>query len=151
MPAKTVTKSYRPSLDADTIKYLSQLATREFATNNHPLALRAIGKLAPFVAKIEAGAVKPSHTYTPKVSVLEQLGVDTEDSNTLATSNDSCSQTAYTPEEAYKLWREAITNNDFSLLNIDLIAQAKDYAYLNDLLTTEEEEEYERSLNITNK
>lgn len=141
------TKSYRPSLDADTIKYLSQLATREFATNNHPLALKAIGKLAPFVAKIKAGAVKPSHTYTPKQDIMEQLGeVSSEVTHSEATHSDPATQ-----EEAYKLWREAITYNDFSLLTPETIAQAKDYAYLNDLLTTEEEEEYERSINITNK
>ncbi|MAP95976.1 MAG: hypothetical protein CMK07_13595 [Ponticaulis sp.] len=130
---------YRPSLDAETLEYLSNLVTREFATNNHPLALVAIGKLAPFVAKIKAGAIKPSHSTVDKPDMLTQLGSPeevTSDANSDTISEADC----------YTLWQEAIASNDFTHVNVEIINKAKNYAYLNDLLTEEQEIEYEKSM-----
>lgn len=114
---------YRISLAANEIHYLISLC--EADKTQPAMSHEVLAKLKLFIAKMNLGIVNPAFSISPvKQTLEEQLGV----------VNPSERRAA-----AYEKWRR--TPN---LCNKQEVALANTYRYENDLMTPEEEDDYEK-------
>lgn len=128
-------QKFRPVLTASQIAQILNLAKSEKPLTSASLSL--ISTLAPFMAKIENAGITAAYTLAePKPDLLSSLGAV---SSAASSNNQSNLQTK---EE---IWEEAYhkyTSNPVSC-SLQEIRDAKEHAYLNDLMTKEEEEAFE--------
>lgn len=120
---------YRPVLTATQIEYILNLARIDLIHAHQigadtTLSTSIISTLAPFQAKIENAGISPAYTITPKATLLEQLGE--------AESVDNGTKEIYW-KQCYEKYCSA--PNFCSLTEIQA---AREYRYLNDLMTPEE-------------
>jgi len=114
---------YRPSLAANEIHYIISLC--EADKTQPAMAHELLAKLKLFVAKMKLGIVNPAFSSSSQVHITleDQLGfVDP----------------AAKRKAAYEKWKV-----DPYLCNKQEFAMAETYRYENDLMTPEEEEDYE--------
>lgn len=114
---------YRPVLTHEQINHLISLCKADMS----PQSVRCISVLSPYEYKIQNLAVTPSHTLTRK-SIEEQTGLHSK-------PND------YDINHLLGVWKA-----DPSKLSTIELMRVYDYRYMNDLMTPEEEKEYENSL-----
>jgi hypothetical protein len=131
---KSQVQKFRPVLTASQIAQILNLAKSEKPLTSASLSL--ISTLAPFMAKIENAGITAAYTLAePKPDLLFSLGAVSSASS----NNQSNLQTKEeTWEEAYHKY----TSNPASC-SLQEIRDAKEHAYLNDLMTKEEEEAFE--------
>lgn len=86
------------------------------------MAHSVLAKLKLFVAKMNLGIVNPAFTSAPKATLEERLGIDPVEKRLLA-------------YEKWKLDPYLCSQHEFAL--------AQTYRYENDLMTPDEEREYE--------
>lgn len=141
--AKIPVTKYRPVLTASQILHVLKLAKTESPISEASFQL--IAQLAPFAAKIDAAAITPAYSTTPRVSLLESLGESNITASSAASSN---SQANYQSKE--ELW-EAAYNKVQSLgaasCTLQELRDSQEYAYLNDLMSSEELAAFEASNN----
>lgn len=114
-------RKYRPVLTASQIAHILHLCMEDRSIE----AVRIIGVLAPFKAKIDSLAVKEAYTTTPKKSLLEELEGE-------APENDGKTGAMY---EAWKCGEYVPT--------LEEIQQIQEWRYTNDMLISEDEERFE--------
>lgn len=139
---------YRPSLTASNINHILYLAKQDLKNSpnvdSKSNSENLIKTLIPFQAKIQNNVASPAYISNKKESMLEQLGeVD------INNSKDSKSYESY-KVECYNKYIKAIADDTGSLWNelqLSEIDAAKEFMYFNDLMSKEEEKEYEIKLN----
>jgi len=114
-------KKYRPVLTASQIAHILYLCMEDRSSE----AVRIIGALAPFKAKIDCQGVKAAYTTTPKKSLLEELEGETPE-------NDGKTGAMY---EAWKCGEYVPT--------LEEIQQIQEWRYSNDMLIREDEKKFE--------
>lgn len=115
---------FRPVLTHAQLIHLISLCKKDMSTES----IQCISVLAPYEYKIQNRAVSPSYTKE-SISISDSLGLgDTITSNVH-------------PADLYETWR-----NDPSLLSLSELETAREYAYLNDLMSPEEEISYSDNL-----
>ena len=129
MPATPKTK-YRPVLTADQIEHVLTLCKNQSPLTELDISL--ISTLAPFQAKIQNAGIAAAYTTTPKPNLLESLGA-TPTSSTPDISKEHYWENCYLKLEQYG------SDN----LTIAEIKAAHEWRYLNDMMTPEEELEFE--------
>ena len=119
---------YRPVLTAEQIAKVLDLAKLEQPMSDTSMQL--IGILAPFKAKIDNQGILPAYSVEPKVSMLQSLGEDP-------------SQSVMSKEDYWFVcYKKYVATHQ--LCTLDEIAAAREHMYLNDLMTPEEMEEFEK-------
>ena len=122
---------YRPYLTMQQIKYFIQLAESDQRAETEALRLKSLRELKLFVAKSDLGLVNSALTVVGKQSTEEKLGF----------SEESMETPEQRREKAYQLWRV-----NPQLCDDNQIQMAKLYMYENDLMSPDEEAEYESSI-----
>ena len=107
---------YRPSLTIDEIQFIID----QINWPEHPNHGDLFRKLEIFTLKAKHGITKASHVSAGKPSLEAQLGLATDDSI------------------------ETLLKVPKDLLSVRQLAKVQHHRYLNDLMTPEEESEYER-------
>lgn len=141
---------YRPSVTGEQITHIIRLAKLDMSTES----IELIKTLAPFEAKILAGAMLPAHLSTPRQSLEDSLGMTIVDSlgkkiaiptkgsvNLIEVKGD---KVAYNLS-CYNKYKLACTVDRLEDITPDIMEAAKEHMYVNDLMTPEEEAEYERN------
>lgn len=118
---KRVEAKYRLSLTANQIAYLAELvhADTRFETTGTREDLAAY--LNIFLAKLQYGKVNVAYVATPRKSIEQKLGLTSR-------------------SEIYEKWKAGAECSEWEL------GQVAAYRYTNDLMTPEEEAEYERGV-----
>lgn len=130
---------YRPSLTVEQITHLVFLAKAEVPMTT--MSATIIGKLAPFITKIDNLAIGSAYTTAAKPRVkansLESLGGD------IATANHLDSELAGFSKE--QIWELAYNKYqlDPQLCTLRDIADSKEHMYLNDLMSEEDAKKFE--------
>lgn len=139
------TPKYRPSLSAEQVYHILNLAKSEQPLSN--LSISIIATLAPFQAKIDNLGLKPAYITSPRLSKtsLEALGATLDYVSTRETAREIEIPIQFNKEEA---WRMAYDKYIKTPANCTLeeILWAKEHMYLHDLMTPEEKEEFERGV-----
>lgn len=147
---KPAVTKYRPVLTSAHILHILALAKREYP-HMSSASMNLIGVLAPFQAKIENAGIAAAYTTTPRVAInsLESLGVTPAITHTWATSTaiDSCGSKEQYWLHCYTKVQEAGT----VACTLEEIQAANEHRYLNDMMTPEEEEQYELDTNPEGK
>ena len=135
-------KKYRPVLSATAIAHIVSLAKSESPISS--ASIEVIGILAPFLAKIEnAGIAEAYEIKPPKMTIEESLGLQAP-ITTLASKYSPSPDTAYLSKE--ELWK--VCYDKYSLdpisCSVSEIQAAREHMYLNDLMSPEEIEDFER-------
>lgn len=146
MSTQNRTAKYRPSLSAEQVYHILDLAKNESPLSS--LSITVIATLAPFQAKIDNLGLKPAYITSPRVSKtsLEALGeVLDYPSSRSNRPKDLESPIAFNKEQA---WLEAYNkySSNPSSCSLEEIIYAKEHMYLNDLMTLEEREQFEQNL-----
>lgn len=149
--AKSKSPTYRITLTAEQLYHIDHLARSQTPISNKSIEL--IGKLAPTIAKIEAGSLKAAYVAkgtVAKKDIAESLGIpDMQNTNAipaqkpanLATSNSN-TELALSKDQVW----EAAYNKYAStpeLCSAQDIYNAKEHMYLNGLMSPEEVVEWE--------
>ena len=132
-PASTSVKKYRPSLTACQIDKIMSLAKQE--TPLSEASKDIIRTLAPFLAKIETGATSPAYEYIPSLSLSDMLGIESDTS-----VSNSCTGAEYNKQCYLKCQTTP------ALCSPVEIAAAQEHAYINDLMSASEEQDYEAKI-----
>lgn len=131
-------KKYRPVFSASLLSHIKSLAEEDYIKNGSAKSLSIVGIVAPFLAKISAGAMTPAYTESaPKVSLLESLGG--------SDPNDSASKVKYElSKEAY--WTLCYSKYSFTPEKCTIleIQAANEYKYLHGLMNAEEVQDFEK-------
>jgi hypothetical protein len=134
MNAKTETK-LRPYLTIDQIQYLVQLLeadTKTTVPNAYKNKLLASLKLP--LAKLSLGITRGAYVTNPRESIASKLGLDDTDSEQILTPTQQ-------REAAYMTWQ-----SNPLLCTAEQVKMAQLYRYENNLMTSQEEAEYESTL-----
>lgn len=126
MPAPKT--KYRPSLTADQIRHLINLARSESPLSN--LSIEILGVLSPFLAKIENAGIEPAYTTSSKPSIEEKLGMI---------------ETSSIPKEEY--WAECYSKWEKygpTACTVQELKAVQEYKYLHNLMSAEEIIEFEK-------
>lgn len=138
-PKKTV-KKYRPSLTDENILHILKLAKTESPISAQSLAV--IKVLAPFLAKINAGAITPAYAASNnRQSLEEKLGLAPISQEPMAPILTAESM----PKEQY--WAKCYDKYKASPESCTLleIEAAREHMYLNDLMSPEDMVAFERA------
>jgi hypothetical protein len=129
------TAKYRPSLTAAQIRYILKLAKLESPLTEESKSV--IKTLSPFLAKIDNEAISPAYEYAERPSILESLGADSLNSPEFNKETNK----AIINSLCYEQWKQQPES-----CSLEEIAAAQEHAYINDLMTPEEEESYESEI-----
>lgn len=124
------TLKYRPVLTSNQISHLISLCKKDLSNDS----LSVIAVLAPFKTKIENHGIMPAYVIQNKPSLLESLGFE-NDNNFSNLSREESTQ------KAYDRW---LQNPDSC--NVDELTMVQEHRYLNELMTSEESQDFERNL-----
>ena len=116
-------KKYRPYFTAEELKEIS-ISLKLSAT---PARLSIAQYIERFIIQIDHGVRQEAYEAKPKPTISEQLGFDTP-----SPLNEGLI--------AYKFF----TENGRESCTPNVLKEALDYAYLNDLMSPEQEKEYEQ-------
>lgn len=119
---------FRPYLTMQQIRYFIELAESDTRAETEGLRLKSLRELKLFVAKSDLGLVNSALTVVGKTSTAEKLGFSID-------TNDTPEQKR---EKAYQLWcvnPQLCSDADIKLAQL--------YRYENDLMSPDEEAEYE--------
>lgn len=125
MAVRSIQK-FRPYLTVQQLRYIVQLIEADNRSETEALKLRTAKELKLFLIKSDLGALTPAVVIAEKQSMTERLGLVDPVSDR---------------EEAYNLW-----SRNPMLCTEQQIKQARLYRYENDLMSPEEEAEYENTL-----
>lgn len=125
MAVRSIQK-FRPYLTVQQLRYIVQLIEADNRSETEALKLRTAKELKLFLMKSDLGALTPAVVIAEKQSMTERLGLVDPVSDR---------------EEAYNLW-----SRNPMLCTEQQIKQARLYRYENDLMSPEEEAEYENTL-----
>lgn len=128
MAPTQLTAKYRPYLTVQQIRYFLGLAESDTRSETEALRLRSVRELKLFLTRFDLGALQPASISAPRPTVMDKLGLEV-------------ASPAELRESSYELWRmnpELCTSEQLRL--------AKLYMYENDLMSPEEEAEYEATL-----
>lgn len=142
-PKQRAISKYRPSLTASQIRHILALSKLNMSQES----IGIIKTLAPFEAKIANNAIDPSFTTIPSLSIEDSLGM----ASPLSPQGHQPTTTTTTPtidKVAYNLKCYEKSINDMTKMSLSDIACAKEHMYVNDLMTSVEEEAYELNTNI---
>lgn len=125
----TQKQKYRPVFSGAQLSHMYQIAKADYIQNSSQESFSVLGILSPFLAKVEAGAIIPAYVSSERVSILESLG-------------GTSVETVMTKEQ---YWEACYTKylsfpNDCSIKEI---GAAKEWKYLNGLMSEEELEAFE--------
>jgi|LauGreDrversion4_2_1035121.scaffolds.fasta_scaffold869448_2 hypothetical protein len=116
---------YRPTLTAQEIAYMIERCDADARDETAGLSVALGSKLKIFAMKMQLGIVSSAYVSAPKQSLTDKLGFDTPESKRLAAfEKHSKLPSLCTPEE---------------------IKLAQTYRYENNLMTPQEEADYENS------
>lgn len=140
LSSTAVSKKYRPLLTELQIKRLLDLAHSSYIHYNTTDSNIALDKsivqvLAPFVAKIESDAKRVSYISNPRPDLIQELG-GKDDPATIAKINKVAFGKA-----AYAMYLE-----NPATCSLVTIEAAREYMYVNDLMSNEQERIYEASI-----
>lgn len=124
MSNPNIQTKFRPSLTLDEINTIISALQ---PTGNNQL----IRKLNTFTLKAQIGITAPSHVTIPKQSLEDSLGFGYGSSNAIH-------QTA---EQLYTIWQTSPSS-----LSQSQLVQVSHYRYTNDLMSPEEESNYENGM-----
>lgn len=130
-PPSSPIQKYRPSLSSSQIAYIIHLAERELPRSQDATSI--LRSLKPFLVKIDCGGVEVSYTAAARPALLDQLGA-------YSTSELAVSKTAYN-EGCYVKMKESSSS-----LSEHELECALEHKYLNDLMSGDEERQYEKDL-----
>ncbi len=122
-------KKYRPVLTASQIAYLLSRC-KQLDQLSNPIALACIGTLSVFQTKIQNEAVNAAYAVSPTISKLDSLGFS--DTHPEEKSKKPTDETIAT-------WLEIDSCN----LSLQQLEWLQDYRYRNDLMSQEEEADFE--------
>lgn len=117
---------FRPSLTAGQIEHIIHILST--AGENSPLNQSCLKSLRMFSLKAQHGIVSPSHLALGRESLESSLGFTT-------------SEPVTTVELLYKVWQSHPTT-----LTSAQLQQVQSYRYQNNLMSPEEEQEYDMKL-----
>lgn len=144
-PQSTSSTKYRPVLTSAQILHILCLAKSE----QPHISLESMGLiavLAPFQAKIENAGVVAAYTTVPekpKANSLEALGSFSREKSDTATRGNK--------ELYWKQCYEKVTEHGPAQCSLQEIEAANEHRYINDLMSPQEEEQYELCNNPENK
>ena len=118
---------FRPSLTLDEINTIISALQ---STGESKL----VRKLHTFTFKAQIGITSPSHVTVPKQSLEDSLGFGTSQSS-------SSTNQGQTGEQLYEIWKTSPSSLSSSQLD-----KVHHYRYTNDLMTPEEESNYENGM-----
>ncbi len=148
---KRAATKYRPVLTSEQILHILNLAKLEQPSISSA-SISLISVLAPFQAKIENAGIQAAYTTSlkaPSTTSLEALG-GTGVAEALGSELPSCitssaivSTEAMIGKEAY--WEQCFHKYSANptLCSLQEIEAANEYRYINDMMSTEEQEEFE--------
>ena len=113
---------FRPSLTLDEINTI--IAALQSAGES-----KLVRKLHTFTLKAQIGITSPSHVTVPKQSLEDSLGFN---------SVSPLSNLEQTGEQLFEIWKTSPTS-----LSTSQLAKVHHHRYTNDLMTPEEESNYE--------
>ena len=126
-------KKFRPVLSAHQIATIIALAKQEFIKSSSADARSILQTLSPFAAKIENYAIFPAYVATPAPTKIDELGFNEPTANQLTPAQKR--------ESLYNQFMQSGANHEnLSLSELETINL---YRYENDLMSPEEEAEYE--------
>jgi len=132
---------YRPSLTALQIAHIVKLAEEDIArTGDSYDSLSIIRSLSPLLVKINTGAIKSSYVSTPMPSIFDKLGEAPTSTPPTPSPSASMSKKEYNHKCYIKYHAHMNTCTP------EEINAAKEHAYINDLMTASEEQEYEKEI-----
>lgn len=120
---------FRPSLTAGQIEHIIHILST--AGENSPLNQSCLKSLRMFSLKAQHGIVSPSHLALGRESLESSLGFSTSHTHTKTT----------TVELLYQVWQ-----THPSTLTPSQLQQVQSYRYQNNLMSSEEEQEYDMKL-----
>lgn len=126
---------YRPVLTQDQILHILSLCRKDMSD----ASINLISVIAPFEYKIRNQAIKPAYNPTGRESLADMMGLSPTPpipSIKQSHSND--------PKALYAVW---LNDPTFPFTPSDLKI-IKEYRYVNDLMTPEEEQEFESNHSI---
>ena len=134
---------YRPSLTEAQLKHMIHLVKKDLmeGSDNEPLTISCISTLAPFIAKIECGK-KPDYVVSMASQDLLDLGLPERE-----TGRETGLFTGFTAAQKGEFCYNKMLQN-LDSCSIDEIQLAKEYAYLHDKMSQEEEFEYEKTMMV---
>lgn len=118
---------YRPVLTQDQITHILSLCRKDMSD----ASIQLMSVLAPFEYKIRNQAITPAYTQTPKESLADMMGLEPTPPIPSIRSLD--------PKALYEVW---VNDPSFPFTPSDLRI-IREYRYVNDLMTFEEERAYE--------
>lgn len=128
-------QKYRPYLTLQQIRYFIELAESDNRSETEALKLKSLRELKLFIAKNDLGLIRPALVTVDKKTISEQLGLES------SASSSSTEFPALARKQAYDLW----TMNP-QLCTEHQIKLAQLYRYENDLMSPDEEEQYESEM-----
>jgi len=115
---------YRPAFTIAEIEYLIALCNADLRPEVVEMSVEISNRLKVFLLKANLGLLNPAFTSAPKVSITEKLGLDSPEEKRLMAHRKWCvNKNICTPDE---------------------IKLVHAYRYENNLMTKEEEKEYEK-------
>lgn len=132
--ASTFTSAkYRPVLTASQILHLLSLCK----SNLNQSSLECIAVLAPFEFKIRNGLISPAYTPQPIPTLAQSMGFDDPPTESIPSIRKSTTHI----ESLYEMWRTTP-----STLSLEQLKEVQAYRYKNNLMSPEQEQEYETAL-----
>lgn len=129
--------TFRPYLTEQEILYLLSLTASQI---HNPTALGVHKKLKALTYKISENLVTPAYTHARNSESLEEkLGFSTL-SEISPQGKDTLEKIK---QELYTLWSNPETRTKLTIPELELVSE---FRYTNDLMTPEEEAEYEQTL-----
>jgi hypothetical protein len=139
--AKTASAKYRPVLTALQIEHILYLAKSERPMA--ALSLSLISTLAPFQAKIQNAGINAAYSTSPKMGLMESLGVEAGAETAPAISSDYNNSAIIPTSASYNkqaYWKHCYNKFKADPVSCSLreIEASQEHAYLNELMSPEE-------------
>ena len=137
---KTRTPKYRPSLTGNNILKILELAKTEVPISSESTSL--IAALDRWRFNIENDLAAISHTSSPRTTLEDSLGIYRIPESSLGSTDPE--NTFLTKEQRWKAAYNLYLNNPAEC-SLTELSMACEHRYLNNLMTTEEMQEFEKS------
>jgi hypothetical protein len=137
---------FRPVFSFAALQQIYTLAKADYIQSSSPLSLEILGIVAPFLTKIEIGTINPAYV------LVDQEGKLSKEEKLLISLGASLAEEKHKNNEIQMrsskeiYWEECWKkfNENPESCSILEIKAAKEHAYLNDLMSQEEIEEFEK-------
>jgi hypothetical protein len=140
-------KKYRPMLTLSQLEYIRDRCREEASSSLIARELYMV--IAPFLTKVEVGAITPAYSASPssKISaddVMDSLGFYSPKEETMEAQNKK-RRAAYKEREAVTI-QEYLGGTAMEAFSEEQQQMILQYRYLNDMMDSQEEEAYQESL-----